>query len=90
MEQIILPGNHLNVLVLLYSEGIRQDREIVLLSKKFTKEKLFRDFLTLSSSQRPVKELLNLLKDCKIGTFKVIFQHQKSTESFWVFFVKNI
>ena len=28
---------------------------------------------------------------CKICTFKVMFQHQKSTESFWIFFsLKNI
>ena len=31
---------------------------------------------------RPTKIMNNLLKDCKIRTFKVIFQHQKSTESF--------
>ena len=31
---------------------------------------------------RPTKIMNNLLKDCKILTFKVIFQHQKSTESF--------
>ena len=31
---------------------------------------------------RPTKITNNLLKDCKIHTFKVIFQHQKSTESF--------
>ena len=40
---------------------------------------------------RPTKIMNNLLKDCRINTFKVIFQHQKSTESFWIFFsVKNI
>ena len=40
---------------------------------------------------RPTKILNNLLKDCKIHTFKVIFQHQKSTESFRISFsVKNI
>ena len=33
----------------------------------------------------------NLLKDCKIRTFKVNFQHQKSKEYFWIIFsVKNI
>ena len=31
---------------------------------------------------RPTKIMNNPLKDCKIRTFKVIFQHQKSTESF--------
>ena len=31
---------------------------------------------------RPTKIMNNLLKDCKIHTFKVIFQHQKSKESF--------
>ena len=31
---------------------------------------------------RPTKIMNNLLKDCKIHTFKVIFQHQKSMESF--------
>ena len=31
---------------------------------------------------RPTKIMNNVLKDCKIRTFKVIFQHQKSTESF--------
>ena len=34
---------------------------------------------------RPTKIMNNLLKDCKICTFKVISQHQKSTESFWFF-----
>ena len=38
----------------------------------------------------PTKIMNNLLKDCKIRTFKVIFQHQKSAESFWSFSVKNI
>ena len=31
---------------------------------------------------RPTKIMNNLLKVCKICTFKVIFRHQKSTESF--------
>jgi hypothetical protein len=31
---------------------------------------------------RPTKIMNNLLKDCKTLTFKVFFQHQKSTESF--------
>ena len=31
---------------------------------------------------RPTKFMNNLLKDCKICTFEVIFQHQKSKESF--------
>ena len=31
---------------------------------------------------RPTKIMNNLLKDCKIRTFKVIFQHQKSTKFF--------
>ena len=31
---------------------------------------------------RPTKIMNNLLKDCKIRTFKVIFQHQKSMKSF--------
>jgi hypothetical protein len=31
---------------------------------------------------RPTKIMKNLLKDCKIRTFKVIFQHQKPMESF--------
>ena len=31
---------------------------------------------------RPTKIMNNLLKDCNIRSFKVIFQHQKSTESF--------
>ena len=31
---------------------------------------------------RPTKIMNNLLKNCKIRTFKVIFQHQKSMESF--------
>ena len=31
---------------------------------------------------RPTKIMNNLLKDCKIRTFKVIFQHQKLTEAF--------
>ena len=35
---------------------------------------------------RPIKIMNNHLKICKIGTFKVIFRHQKSTESFWFFF----
>ena len=39
---------------------------------------------------RPTKIMNNLLKVCKICTFKVIFWHQKSTESFWFFSVKNI
>ena len=39
---------------------------------------------------RPAKIMNNLLKDCKIRTFKVTFQHQKSTESFQFFSVKNI
>ena len=34
---------------------------------------------------KPTKIMNNLLKDCKILTFNVIFQHQKSTESFWIF-----
>ena len=40
---------------------------------------------------RPTKIMNNIIKDCKILTFKVIFDHQKSTESFWIFFsVENI
>ena len=40
---------------------------------------------------RPTKIMNNLLKDCKILTFKVIFLCQKSTESFSIFFsLKNI
>ena len=35
---------------------------------------------------RPTKTMNNLLKVCKICTFKVIFWHKKSTESFWFFF----
>ena len=31
---------------------------------------------------RPTKVMNNLLNVCKICTFKVIFRHQKSTESF--------
>ena len=31
---------------------------------------------------RPTKIVNNLLKDCKIGTFKVLFKHQKSMEFF--------
>ena len=31
---------------------------------------------------RPTKIMNNLLKDCKICTFKVIFQHKKSMASF--------
>ena len=38
---------------------------------------------------RPTKIMNNLLKVCKICTFKVIFQHQKSTESFWIFFCEE-
>ena len=34
---------------------------------------------------RPTKIMNNLLKVCKICTFKVIFWHQKTTESFWFF-----
>ena len=33
----------------------------------------------------PTKIMNNLLKDGKIRTFKVIFQHQKSMEAFWTF-----
>ena len=33
---------------------------------------------------RPTKIMNNLFKDCKFRTFKVIFQHQKSTESFFL------
>ena len=36
---------------------------------------------------RPIKIMNNLLIVCKICTFKVIFWHQKSTESFWFFFL---
>ena len=36
---------------------------------------------------RPTKFMNNFLKDCKIRTFKVIFQHQKSTKSFLFFFL---
>ena len=36
---------------------------------------------------RPIKILNNILKVCKICTFEVIFQHKKSTESFWFFFL---
>ena len=36
---------------------------------------------------RPSKIMNNLLKFHKICTFKVIFRHQKSTESFWTFFI---
>ena len=40
---------------------------------------------------RPTKIMNNLLKVCKICTFKVIFRYQKSTKSFWIFFsVKSI
>ena len=40
---------------------------------------------------RPTKIMNNLLKVCKICAFKVIFWHQKPTESFWIFFsLKNI
>ena len=40
---------------------------------------------------RPTKIINNLIKICKICIFKVIFRHQNSTESFWIFFsVKNI
>ena len=35
---------------------------------------------------RPTKIMNNLLNVCKICTFKFIFRHQKSTESFWIFF----
>ena len=38
---------------------------------------------------RPTKIMNNLLKDWKIRTFKVIFQHQKSMESFWFFFCEE-
>ena len=37
---------------------------------------------------RPSK-MNNLLKVCKLCSFKVIFWHQKSTESFWFFFCKE-
>ena len=36
---------------------------------------------------RPTKIMSNLLKVCEIRTFKVIFWHQKSTESLWIFFL---
>ena len=40
---------------------------------------------------RPTKIMNNLLKHCKVLTFKVLFQHHKSTESFCIFFsMKNI
>ena len=39
---------------------------------------------------RPIKIMNNLLKEFKTRTFKVIFQHQKSTESFLFFSVKII
>ena len=35
---------------------------------------------------RPTKIMKNLLKLCKLCTFKVIFWHQKPTKSFWFFF----
>ena len=38
---------------------------------------------------RPTKTMNNLLKVCKVCTFKVIFRHQKSTESFYFFFCNN-
>ena len=38
---------------------------------------------------RPTKIMNNPLKVFKICTFKVIFQHQKSTESFWFFFCEE-
>ena len=37
----------------------------------------------------PTKTMNNLLKVCKICTFKVNFWHQKSTESFGFFFCKE-
>ena len=36
---------------------------------------------------RPTKIMNNLLKVCKICTFKIIFRHQKSTGSFWFSFL---
>ena len=39
---------------------------------------------------RPTKIMNKLLKDSKIRTLKVIFQHQRSTEFFWFFFVRRI
>ena len=39
---------------------------------------------------RLTKIMNNLLKDCKICTFKVILKHQKSTESFVFFFLLRI
>ena len=39
---------------------------------------------------RPTKIMNNLLKDFKIRTFKANFQHQRSTESFWFFFLWRI
>ena len=40
-------------------------------------------------SPSPTKITNNLLKFCTICTFKVIFRHQKSTESFWFFFCEE-
>ena len=54
--------------------------------------KLFNHRLPFSLNHaivRSTKIMKNLLKDCKIRIFKVIFQCQKSTESFWFSFCEK-
>ena len=49
-----------------------------------------RHFFTKSCHRQTYQNMNILLKVCKICTFKVIFWHQKSTESFWIFFLWRI